>query len=106
MKNNCALRNQSMRRDRVSLSSATKNSLIMVSMFVMCSLPMLICSIPGVVQPGGSITRMTAPLLVCRIVFLLNGPVYPIWYLAFSKRVRKCLHNLYENVLLHYNLRQ
>ena len=106
MKNNYALRNQSMRRDQISLSSATKNSLIMLSMFLLCSLPMLITSIPGVLRPGSSTAAMNTPLLVSRIVFLLNCPAYPIWYLIFSKRVRKCLNKLYDNVLLHHNMRQ
>ena len=105
MKNSCALRNQSWRRDRVSLSSATKNSLVMVTAFVFSSLLLCVCSVPGVLS-STSTSHLTTTLLFCQLVFYLNAPAYPIWYLIFSKQVRKCLHTLCENTLIKMKIRQ
>ena len=105
MKNSYALRNQSLKKDRLSLKASTKNSVIMLSTFIVCSGPLFFCSIPGLL-PATDTHSTTTTLLFCQWVFFLNAPAYPIWYLLFSKRVRKCLFRLYENTLIRLNLRQ
>lgn len=105
MKNNCALRNQSWKRDRVSLISATKNSLVMITTFIFTSFPLCLCSIPGVLEPT-SVGSASETLLFCHLIFYANAPIYPLWYLIFSKQVRKCLHVMFDNVLIKFNLRQ
>ena len=105
MKNNFAMKNYSLRRDRLSLKAATKNTLVMVSTYLLCSLPLFVCCVPGVLDhmEGSKVTQI---LLACRLVFYMNAPAYPIWYLIFSKRVRKCLCRLYESLLVKLNLRR
>lgn len=105
IKNNCAMRTQSLRSDRGSLSGATRNSLIMIGIFLLCSAPLCVCAVPGVLVTS-SVGTVTTTLLFCRLTFYVNAPLYPIWYLMFSKRVRKCLHKLYETILVRMNIRQ
>ena len=105
LKNHCALRNQSWRKDRTSLSGATKNSLVMLATFLVCSLPLVITSIPTVLATD-NLHNFNTTLLFCTLVFYLNSPAYPAWYLIGSKRVRKCLARLFENTLIKLNIRQ
>ncbi|KAK3083927.1 hypothetical protein FSP39_005464 [Pinctada imbricata] len=105
MKNASALRNQSLRRDRLSLTSATKNSMIMFFAYIICSVPFIICSIPGVLQNLDGKARIIV-LVFCRLLFCLNACVYPTWYLIFSKRVRKCLFRVFDTALLKLHLRR
>ncbi len=105
IKNKCALRNQSWRRDRVSLSSATKNSLVMLSTFLMTSLPFFLFSIPGVMVSTDT-GQLNSALLFSALLFYANAPAYPVWYLIFSKRVRKCLQRLYDSALIRMRVRQ
>ncbi|ELU08429.1 hypothetical protein CAPTEDRAFT_217947 [Capitella teleta] len=105
MKNSCALRNQSWKRDRVSLTSATKNSMAMIVTFGFTSMPLLVCTIPGVLG-ANSTEHVSVTLLYCRLAFFLNSAVYPIWYLIFSKQVRKCFGTMIENMLIKLKLRQ
>ncbi len=105
VKNHFALRSQSLRHDRVSLSAATKNSLVMLATYFTLSFPMVICSLPNVLSTN-TIGEMSIPLLFCRLAFYLNAPAYPIWYLVFSRRVRQCLHRLREHVLIKLNIRK
>lgn len=77
----------------------------MILTYVTCSLPTIICAIPGVLRvetPGD----VSVPLMFCRIVFYLNAPAYPLWYLIFSKRVRKCLGRMTENWLVGLHLKK
>ncbi|XP_069135646.1 cholecystokinin receptor-like [Argopecten irradians] len=104
IKNNSALKKQSLRRDRISLSSATKNSIIMLSAYISCTFPLLLCSIPGILDKIG--TNRIFVLLSFRLLFYLNVCIYPLWYLLFSKRVRKCMFRLFENVLLCLKVRR
>jgi len=104
MKNMCALRNQSWRRERMNVTSATKNSMVMMGTFVLCSFPLFFCSVPGIL-PTSSITIVQYPLLFSHLAFNINAPAYPIWYLIFSKRVRKCFQNLYEDILIKLNMK-
>ncbi|XP_062599611.1 uncharacterized protein LOC134261179 [Saccostrea cucullata] len=92
IKNASALRNQSLRRDRISLSSATKNSFIMFVAYLVCSLPLLVLGIPGILDFLSTDSRVLT-LVVCRLLFYINACFYPLWYLLFSKRVRQCLSN-------------
>lgn len=94
---NCALRNNSVRRDRISLGGATKNSLVMMVTFFVFSCPMVICSIPGLLN-AQSAHDIMLPSLFCKLVFFLNAPAYPIWYLVFSRRVRKGLSRLFSHI--------
>ncbi|XP_033749052.1 uncharacterized protein LOC117333738 [Pecten maximus] len=104
IKNNSALKKQSLRRDRISLSSATKNSIIMLTAYISCTFPLLLCSIPGILDGMG--TNRIFVLLCCRLLFYLNVCIYPLWYLLFSKRVRKCMFRLFENVLICLKVRR
>lgn len=104
-KNNSALRNQFLKRDRISLSSATKNSLVMLCAFVTFSMPLFICSCPGILSSLDRGQRLTA-LAICRYLFYLNAPAYPTWYLFFSKRVKKCLMKLTETINLKCRMRK
>lgn len=99
MKNNSALRNQTLRRDRISVRSATKNSFIMFSGYLLSSLPLIICSVPyAASRPEAEETRVYI-FLFLRFLFYANGFVSSTWYLLFSKRVRKCLIKLIEGRL-------
>ena len=107
MKNKCALRQQSLKSERISLGSATKNSMIMLTIFIMCSLPGFICSFPGVLDKDKlDIGTFTYVLLYCQLLFYVNIPAYPIMYLAFSKRVRKCVLKLFDIMLIKLRLRR
>lgn len=105
MKNKRALQNQCLRRDRIGLGGATKNSIIMISTFTVCSIPAFICSFPGLLSTK-TVPDVTLPLLLCQLVFFLNAPAYPIWYLVFSKRVRKCLLKMYDDMLIKVKIKQ
>ncbi|XP_023932152.1 uncharacterized protein LOC112042203 [Lingula anatina] len=105
MKNKAALRKQSLRRDTNSLYFAAKNSIVMLSMFVFCSSSLFVCSIPGVLDNTEMATRVYVTM-VCKLLFFVNAPAYPIWYLIFSKRVRKCLNRLLENTACCVHVRQ
>ena len=105
IKNSTALWSQSLRRDRVSLKAATTNSLVMLAAYITLSLPYVLCSLPGVVSTS-SVQSLTLPLLYARLLFYLNAPAYPIWYLVFSNRVRKCLYKLFEQILIQLNLKK
>lgn len=105
IKNASALRNQFLRRDRVSLSSATKNSFIMFVAYLICSLPLLVLGIPGVLDFLSTDARILT-LLVCRLLFYINACFYPLWYLLFSKRVRQCLLRFIENILIKLQVRR
>ena len=104
-KNTRALRTYSLHRERVSLSAATKNSLVMLLTYFTCSLPMALSSLPGVLG-ASSVTHVTVPLAFTRLLFYMNAPAYPIWYLVFSRRVRKCLHRLVDRLLIHTHIRK
>ena len=104
IKNNNALCKQSLRRDRVNLSSATRNSMVMLAAFTSCSLPLFICSIPGCL--GDLKFGRVGILLFCRLLFYLNVCIYPSWYLLFSKRVKKCMHRIVETVLIRLKVRR
>ncbi|XP_067681460.1 uncharacterized protein [Haliotis asinina] len=105
LKNSSALRNQFLRRDRVSLSSAIRNSVVMFCAYLVCSLPLIFCSFPRVLAAVSPPSRVIA-LLACRLLFYINAPVYPTWYLLFSKRVRKCLRRMLDSLLLRLNVRR
>ncbi|XP_046353702.2 uncharacterized protein LOC124133365 [Haliotis rufescens] len=105
MKNSSALRNQFLRRDRDSLSSAIRNSLVMFCAYLVCSLPLIFCSFPRALAAVPPQNRVIT-LLVCRLLFFVNAPVYPTWYLLFSKRVRKCLRRMSDTMLLRLNVRR
>ena len=105
IKNRNALRKQTLRRDRISLSSATKNSFIMLGTFLACSLPLILSCVPGLFAMMPLQHQLTVSLF-CRLLFYINAPAYPMWYLIFSKRVRKCLYRLYENTLIRLNIKQ
>lgn len=107
IKNKLALQNQSLRRDRISLGGATKNSVIMILTFFLCSTPGFICSIPGVLNTDKfTADTLSQTLLMCQLLFYVNAPAYPIWYLVFSKRVRKCLLKLFDTALIRFKIRQ
>lgn len=105
IKNASALRNQFLRRDRVSLSSATKNSFIMFIAYLICSMPLLVLGIPGALGFLSFEARILT-LVVCRLLFYINACFYPLWYLLFSKRVRQCLLRLIENILIKLQVRR
>ena len=86
-----------LRRDQSILGGATKNSLMMVGTYLLLSLPILVCSIPRVLQLRYA-EAVSLPLLFSRLIFFMNAPAYPIWYLLFSRRVRKCLRRLYSRI--------
>ena len=105
LKNKCALRNQTLRKDRISLSYATKNSIVMILTYVTCSLPMILCTLPGVLKTD-SPSDISIPQMFCRILFYLNAPAYPLWYLIFSRRVRKCLGRMSEHWMIRLHLKR
>jgi hypothetical protein len=45
-------------------------------------------------------------LLACRLLFHLNSPAYPLWYLLFSVRVKTCLTRMLEAFLARLNVTQ
>ncbi|VDH90980.1 Hypothetical predicted protein [Mytilus galloprovincialis] len=96
MKNNSALRNQTLRRDRISVRSATKNSFIMFTGYLLSSLPLIICSVPYATARSESIATRVYIFLFLKFLFYANAFVSSTWYLFFSKRVRKCLFKLLE----------
>ena len=102
-KTTCALRNQSMKRERLSLGGATKNSLVMLLTYFLFSFPMVLVSIPGLL-PTTTAFSIALPILCCRLIFFINSPAYPIWYLIFSRRVRKCLHRLIKHAKARLNM--
>ncbi|XP_070206292.1 uncharacterized protein [Littorina saxatilis] len=99
-----ALKKQSVRRERGSLSNASKNSLVMLIIYLCCSLPLIVCQVPGSLKKLAPDQRVMV-LLACRVVFLLNSPIYPLWYLVFSVRVKKCLTRMCDTLLLRFHHR-
>ena len=98
MKNRCALRNMSLRSERKNLGSTTRNGLIMIGVFLFCSVPGFVCSIPGVLSADLGTNDFTSILMYFQLLFYMNSIAYPVWYLVFSKRVRKCASKLYDNL--------
>lgn len=94
------------RKEKLSLSSATKNSLIMVVTFIILSFPLFIASFPGIFKQNAQLSTFHYILLSFNIVFYFNAPAYPIWYLIFSRRVRNCLQKLYDSLLAKMNFRR
>ncbi|XP_052799207.1 uncharacterized protein LOC128230805 [Mya arenaria] len=105
IKNRSALRNHFMRRDRAGFNSATRNSLIMLASFLVCSLPMFICAIPNVLSLEKENHRVLI-LMFTKLVFCLNSPIYPLWYLVQNKRVRKCLQRVTETICVKLDFRR
>jgi len=105
LKNKSALRNLFLRRDRVGLNSATRNSLVMLASFVVCSLPMFICYIPTVLSQVTEGHRVLI-LMFTQLTFCLNSPIYPLWYLIQNKRVRKCLLRVTETMCIKLDVRR
>ncbi|XP_053375259.1 uncharacterized protein LOC123534856 [Mercenaria mercenaria] len=103
-KNNSALRNYFLRRDRAGFNSATRNSLVMLASFVVCSLPMFVCTIPHVLSQTKESHRVLI-LLFTKLAFYLNAPIYPLWYLVQNKRVRKCLFRVFDSICLKLDMR-
>ncbi|XP_076434599.1 uncharacterized protein LOC143274615 [Babylonia areolata] len=101
-----ALKKQCVRRERGSLSHASRNCLVMMTAYLLFSLPLIVCQIPGSL---GHVTpeRRVQVLLVCRLLFFFNCPACPLWYLLFSLRVKKCLRRMCETfpVSWHYQHR-
>lgn len=85
------------KRHQETLYSATKNTLIMLAIFLLSITPIFIASFPGTRSPLNPGQEKTL-LIVCQMVYFLNGPTYSLWYLFFSKKVRSCLAKLKENV--------
>lgn len=105
MKNKSAMRNLFLRRDRVGLNSATRNSLVMLASFVVCSLPMFICAIPTVLSRVTEGHRVLI-IMFTQLAFCLNSPIYPLWYLIQNKRVRKCLLRVTETMCIKLDIRR
>ena len=105
MTNNAALRNHFLKRDRVGFNSATRNSLVMLASFIVCSFPMFICTIPYVLSKNRENHRVLI-LLFTKLIFYLNAPIYPLWYLIQNRRVRRCLARVIETVLMKADLRR
>lgn len=103
-KNTSALRNHFLRRDRVGFNSATRNSLVMLASFIVCSLPMFVCMIPHVLSHNKESHRVLI-LLFTKMAFFLNAPIYPLWYLIQNKRVRKCLFRVFDSLCLKLDMR-
>ena len=103
-KNNSALRNYFLRRDRAGFNSATRNSLVMLASFIVCSLPMFVCMIPHVLSQNKESHRVLI-LLFTKLAFYLNAPIYPLWYLVQNKRVRKCLFRVFDSLCLKLDMR-
>ena len=104
-KNSSALKNQSMRRARMSVSGAARNYLVMFCAYLVCSLPLVVCSVPGALEKVSPQNRLYT-LFFCRLLFCINAPIYPAWYLLFSRRVRKCLNKMSENLLSCFSIRR
>ncbi|XP_059163202.1 uncharacterized protein LOC131946449 [Physella acuta] len=98
-------RRQSFRRESISLSSAIRNSLAMLIAYCSCSLPLIVLSVP---EPSWALTPLQRlhALLGCRLLFYLNAPVYPVWYLLCSVTVRKCFTRLWESLFGRSRCRQ
>lgn len=105
LKNKSALRNHFLRRDRAGFNSATRNSLVMLASFVVCSLPMFICMIPTVLS-GQKESHRILILVFTKLIFYLNSPIYPLWYLVQNKRVRKCLIRIADTICVKLDLRR
>lgn len=105
MKNDSALKNHFIRRDRVGFNTATKNSLVMLASFVTCSLPMFVCTMPYILYLNKESHRVLI-ILFTKLAFFLNAPIYPLWYLTQNKRVRKCLVRVFESVCLKLDMRR
>ncbi|GFR79893.1 hypothetical protein ElyMa_002299100 [Elysia marginata] len=85
------------RSDPISLSSAIRNSLAMLLTYCVCSLPLVVLSVPGAAwTPFLNPSQRVQVLMLCRILFSLNAPAYPLWYLCCSETVRKCFSRLWE----------
>ncbi|XP_074641308.1 uncharacterized protein LOC141899054 [Tubulanus polymorphus] len=95
-KNKQVLKNSNIKRDRKSLSSAAKNGMVMVITFLVLTCPVFICALTDVLMELPVIDQKIA-VLYCWILFYFNAPAYPLWYLMFSERVKKCVSRLYEN---------
>lgn len=96
LKNNSALRNQTLRRDRISVRSATKNSFIMFTGYLFTSLPLVICSVPYVTYRHDAKETRVYIFLFLKFLFYTNAFLSSTWYLIFSKRVRKCFIRIVE----------
>lgn len=105
MKNKSALRNLFLRRDRVGLNSATRNSLVMLASFAVCSLPMFICTIPTILSNVSEYHRILI-LMFTQLAFCLNAIINPLWYLIQNKRVRKCLLRVAETLCVKLDIRR
>ena len=73
----------------------------MLIAYCTCSLPLIIVSVP---EPAWKLraTHRLQLLIICRILFFLNAPVYPLWYLSCSRTVKNCFNRLWEGLLAKY----
>ena len=106
IKNKQALRSLSIKTERKNLGSTTKNSLVMLGVFTVLSFPMFVCSIPGCLDADMGVTSFNNTLMFTQVVFFFNVVACPLWYLLFSRRVRKCALKLVDNSLLKLHLRK
>ena len=106
IKNKQALRSMSIKTERKNLGSTTKNSLVMFGAFTVLSFPMFVCSIPGCLDAEVGTSTFTLTLLYTQMLSFCNVVACPLWYLVFSRRVRKCALKLVDNFLLRVHLRK
>ena len=104
-KNKSALRNHFLKRDKAGFKSATKNSIVMLTSYLVCSMPMFVCLFPHVLLHVQQNHRVLL-LMFTELTFYLNAPLYSLWYLIHNRRVRKCLNRVLETLLIKLNFRR
>lgn len=69
------------------LSNTTKNIVVMMAMFIICSTVIFVCGIPNLFTSMSCKSR-TILTIVSKSLFYVNGFAYASWYLLFTRKVR------------------
>lgn len=83
-----------------SKNGATRNGVVMLAVFAMCSLPLFVSCMPGVLpRDTERDNARRAWLVFCRVLFHFNALLFPLWYLLFSARVKRNFTKQYSSLV-------
>ena len=100
-----AIKQSVIRKERLGAIHATKNSLLMLLLFLILTMPIIISAIPEVISQLKSLSASSTVLILANLVYFANAAVFPVWYLIGSAHVRACVLNLYENIVIRMKIR-
>ena len=79
------------------LTVTTRNSVVMISLFLVTSLPLVIAVLLNLLVPDHQVSIVSF-VVISQVIFNLSGTLYPVWYFIFTNKVRRCLSVIAFNI--------